>query len=366
MTRNGQVLISEGGSGQSRAALAAVRALRAAGYETTVTMSGPLSLAGVSRDCSRRVRVPRADLDPAGYAAAMRAERSRRDYVAVLPASDAAMLAMELPVDRFLNKVACADGARRVGLEVPPTQVFASRAELLESAAHLPYPVVVKPAIKYFAAQRVDGPDELRRLPEAAAQLLVQPFLGDRLHGLLGVMWQGSLVAAVHLRYLRIWPLPCGTVAAAETIAPDPDLEDRIEALASGYDGLIHADMAGPYLLDLNPRVHASLPVAVASGTNLVALYCDLLRGQSVARRRGRSGFFFRHAEADIRSVIHQVRRRTMTLGEAVRALRPRRGAVHSVLSLRDPLPVIARFGFLLQRVLGGGRGHGRRVVFDR
>ena len=39
------VLISEGGSGESRAAVAAVRALATEGYKPAVTVSGGLSLA---------------------------------------------------------------------------------------------------------------------------------------------------------------------------------------------------------------------------------------------------------------------------------------------------------------------------------
>src|SRR5882724_607136 len=82
------VLISEGGSGASRAAVAAVRALAAAGYQTTVTESGDRSLAGASHDCARRVTVPRVDADAAKYAAAVRAELATRPYVTTFFTTD--------------------------------------------------------------------------------------------------------------------------------------------------------------------------------------------------------------------------------------------------------------------------------------
>lgn len=363
MTERPRVLVSEGASGQSRAALAAVRALAKTGYEPHVTMSGPLSLAGASRYCRRRIRVPEASSDPAGYARAIRREVARYGYLAVLPASDAALIALDLPVDRFLDKAKCAQLARQVGLAVPPTEVFESHQHLLDSANRLPYPVVVKPAIKHFAARRIEGPADLKSLPQATTQLLVQPFLGDQLHGILGLAWNGRLLATVHLEYLRIWPLPCGTVAAAQTLPPDHELEEKLEQLVAGYNGLLHADLAGDYLLDLNPRVHATLPVAVAAGANLVAMYCDLLRGREVAPRRGREGILFRHREGDLRSIAHLVRRGKLTARQAFSALRPRRGTVHSVGSLRDPLPMAARVGFAAMRIARHGqRGEPPRI----
>ena len=45
------VLVTEGGDGQSRAAVAAVRALAADGYRPAVTEYDGLSLAGASRHC---------------------------------------------------------------------------------------------------------------------------------------------------------------------------------------------------------------------------------------------------------------------------------------------------------------------------
>jgi hypothetical protein len=55
------VLVSEGGYGASRAAVAAVRALAGAGYRAAVTETNGRSLAGASRACARRVTVPRVE-----------------------------------------------------------------------------------------------------------------------------------------------------------------------------------------------------------------------------------------------------------------------------------------------------------------
>jgi hypothetical protein len=347
-----RVLVTEGGSGQSRAAVAAVRALSAEGYEPVVSVSGGRSMAAASRDCARRVRLPLAD--EAGYADAVREELSRHPYLTVLPTSDSAIIALGAPGQDLLDKIRAADRARAAGLPVPPSRVFSSLDEVMAARGGFEYPVVVKPAIKKYSASRIDAPDELPGVLAEEGPVIVQPYLSEQLHGVLGVAWEGSLVAAVHIRYLRIWPLPCGTVAAAETVTPDEDLEGRLTSLLGGYQGIFHVDLAGPYVLDVNPRVHATLPLAVVAGANLVSLYCDLLRGRRVPTVRGRSGHFFRWIEGDVRSVIRSVRNGHVGLGPALQALRPRRGAVHGYESLRDPGPLFARFRYLPSRLRRG------------
>jgi hypothetical protein len=137
----------------------------------------------------------------------------------------------------------------------------------------------------------------------------------------------GKGVASWHRRHTRISPFPRGTAAAAETVSPEVDLECRREALLAGYQGFFHLGLAGPYLLDVNPRVHATLPVGISAGVNLVALYCDLycdlLRGRSVEPVRAPPGHFYRWIEGDVRSVLESVRNGRMSvLSASARSLR--------------------------------------------
>ncbi len=339
------VLVS--GPDQSRAAVVAVRGLAAAGYRAAVTVSGKASLAAASRYCLRRVAVPSADVDPAGYAAAVRAELASHNYLTVLPASDIAAIALERPESRFMDKLYTAQQATLAGLMIPPSRVFDSYAALRAAESELTYPVIVKPAVKRFLAERADRPEQLARVADLPGRLIVQPFLNDPLHGLLGLTWRGRLVAAVHFRYLRIWPFPAGTVAAAETVTPDYRLEERFGRLLAEHDGLFHADLAGPYLLDLNPRIHATLALAAASGVDLLADYCALLEDRAPEAVRGRPGVFYRWMEGDLRSLIRGVREGRISLPTALLAARPRRRTAHGLESLRDPGPFLERFRFL-------------------
>src|SRR5881275_3227822 len=96
------VLITDGGSGQARSTLAAVRALGVAGYRPAVTVTGPHSLAGASRFCGRRVPVP--PVEDSGFAPAVKDEIESRPYVALLASSDAAILALGADGRQFVHK----------------------------------------------------------------------------------------------------------------------------------------------------------------------------------------------------------------------------------------------------------------------
>lgn len=350
------VLVSEGLDGESRAALSAVRALDGAGYCVTVTETAGRSLAGASKSCTRRVTVPQVEGFGTAYAEAVRAELATRDYLTTFIATDAALLALDAPVRHLLDKAKSAELARAAGIESPPTEVFESGEALRNAAAELTYPLVVKPALKLSTAQIYDSASDLEAgVPDTIGRALVQPVIKDAFHGLTGLAYQGRLVATVHTRYLRLWPQPCGTVAAALTTQPDLDLEERVAAMLRDYDGPFHLDMVGPYLLDVNPRIHATLPLALRGGANIVAMYCDLLQGRTVPTVRVAPGLLFRWMEGDLRSLWWNARRGTKP-SETFAALVPRRGTVHSFSTPSDPGPTIARAGYMLRRLASGLR----------
>jgi hypothetical protein len=362
------VLISEGAGGESRAAVAAVRSLARAGYRPSVTESGgSRSLAGASRSCARRVRVPLVEGDGTAYAEAVRAELATRDYLTSFITTDAALLALDAPVRQLLDKAKSAELAAAAGIESPPTEVFETAEALLGAARRLVYPVVVKPALKLSAALIIDSPSGLEAaLPDDPGRVLVQPVVQEPFHGLSGVTYNGRLVAAMHIRYLRMWPQPCGTVAAAVTTAPDPDLEARVTAMLRDYNGPFHLDFVGPYLLDVNPRIHATLPLAMRGGANLPAMYCELLQGRTVPAVRVAPGLRFRWMEGDLRSLLWNARHHRITPAKALSALVPRKGTVHSFATLADPGPALVRAGYMLRRVGAGAKRASSAAASDK
>jgi hypothetical protein len=346
------VLVTDGGTGQGRSALAAVRALAAAGYRAAVTTSGPHSLAAASRHCHRRLAVPPVH-DP-GYADTVRAELASGDYLTVLPASDGALLELGTPVPHLIDKSSLGRAAAEVGLATPEGSVYLTPEDLQHGAGDLPYPVVVKPTISRFTAARIDGPRDLSRFASEDGPFLVQPFVDEPLRSLAGVIWRGRLVAAVHQRYLRIWPASCGGACAAETVEPDIAIEGQVSDLLAGYEGVFHVQFAGGLLLDVNPRIYGSHPLAERAGVNLVGIACDLVRGIPAPEGvlRARPGVFYRSLEGDIRNRIRAVRRREIGVVEALSSLRPRPRTAHGPESLSDPKPMAARASFAARRLL--------------
>jgi ATP-grasp in the biosynthetic pathway with Ter operon len=341
------VLVTDHGYSQSRTTLVAVRALSAAGYRPAVTRFDRWSIAAASRHAARRVR-----LQGPGFAEAVRRELAAHHYLMVLPTSDVAVLALGASGAELLDKRSLASAAARVGLASPPTREYADPTRLLEAAVAFDYPVVVKAPLSTFRPFRATGPEDLRLIGRAGGPLLVQPYLPNPLRAVSGVMWRGQLTAVVHQRYIRTWPPECGGASVAETVAPDRELEERLVALLAAHQGLFMAQFMGPYLLDLNPRPYGSLPLAVAAGANLPALYCDLLSGRNPSTRpvRARPGVRYRWLEGDIRTLARRMRGGDLSLAGAVGQLLHRADPAATVETWRDPWPAAVRLAYAMSR----------------
>lgn len=342
---NPWVLVVDSGSGQNRAALAAVRALAMAGYRSAVTVSSEPALAAVSKYCHRVVPTP--NVGSPGFAAAVQAETASHAYLGVMPASDAALIALSTPEAAFVNKEKLAKRAADVGLNVPPHRVFDSVHSLANAAKDLDYPLVVKSALKvsilHRPARRMESPADLEQLRGTATPLIVQPYILGEMHSLAGVMWRRRLVVAVHQRHLRIWPPICGDACAALTIAPDEESVRKVERLLTTYEGVFQAEFVGKYLLDINPRVYGSLPLAVTAGANLVGVYWDRVRGLPFEQTTPRLGVKYYWWEGDMRNMLSRWRAGDIRTSEAVRALRTTTGIRAVREFLDDPRPAMAR-----------------------
>ena len=341
------VLVTDGGNGQSRSALAAVRALGAAGHDVHVTTTGPVSVPGWSRHCRRQIRTP--VVTSAAYAAAIDALRAQVDYAAVFPASDAALLALDWPGSSLVHKLEVARSAERAGFPVAAQRSFDAAAQLLDAAEVLPYPVVVKTEARQSpsgpAVWRADEPADLAPARGRPGPFVVQEWLTGGMRAVAGVIWDGELRAVAHQEYLRTWPRACGVASAARTTGPDLELEGRLPQLLAGYDGIFQVQLIGDHVIDINPRVYGSMALGVRAGVNLPSLVCRLHQGDGdlAAPRRARSGVRYRWLEGDVRHVVQAVGDGQVGLAAAAGALLPRPGTAHGDVSATDPLPTAAR-----------------------
>jgi predicted ATP-grasp superfamily ATP-dependent carboligase len=265
------------------------------------------------------------------------------------------LVALDQPGADLVDKATLAKRAADAGLRTPATHDFPTPDAVLASADDLDFPLVVKAAVKTRpseVASRVDSPAELSAAVERlSGPVVVQPFAVGAMRAVCGVLSHGRLLAAVHQRYVRIWPPDCGTASAAVTTPPDLDLEERLPRLLEGHDGVFQVQLIGDEVIDVNPRVYGSLPLAVAAGANLPAIAHRATTGRvSPGIVRGAPGVRYQWLEGDLRAVVHGVRAGDLGLVAAGRALLPRRGTAHSVESLRDPGPGLARLADVLRR----------------
>lgn len=354
--------------------LAAVRALRAAGYAPWLAVTEPGTYAARSRAVAGTVSVPNPSFDGKGFVRELAAAAARLSIAAVLPSGETHFLAL---ADRYANFAGIALGApsresgaratdkallsklaAAAGLQTPPT-AKAVRGDG-KTVSVFGFPAIVKPL-----RSKIRNPDgtvsawsacyaSTERAAEEALgafpgrEGLIQPYIPGQLVSVSGVSWEGELVCALHQASPRIWPMPTGVSAYAETIPPDAERERGVGRLlrAIGWSGLFQAqfirDPRGVhYLIDLNPRIYGSLALAVAAGLNLPGIWVDLLLGRQPNVGGYRVGTRFRHEEKDVRALARILLVDGGGRWRALRGFVPRRGTAHAVFSVRDPIPLL-------------------------
>ena len=348
-----------------------MRALRAANYAPYLAVDKPGTYASRSRATAGTVRVPNPDFDSEGFVRTLAATAKRLGVAAVLPSSDSHFLALagreadfagvalgtpsRETVDQATDKALLAELAEAAGLRTPPTKFVRGGSE---AANGFGYPAIVKPlrsrvqnqdgTIATYSAHYVPNGQIQQALDFlGGGEALVQPYIPGVLIGVAGVSWEGELVCALHQASVRIWPVPVGGSAYAETIAPNAELEQGIGRLLRriGWSGLFHVQFirgscGEHFLIDLNPRIYGSLALASGAGLNLPQIWADLLLGRQPDIGSYRVGVGFRQEEKDARALA----RLLLTKGGrrcALRGLWPRRGTSHAIFSLRDPVPLL-------------------------
>lgn len=338
-----RALVSDGSDANTRDCVVAIRALATAGYPVAVTVTEGSWKSGSSRYVDEKIVLPPAGNSGFDRDLSRLVETGR--FAGVIPASEAVAQSLGAIGSDLMDKAVLERRAVEVGIAIVPSQRFDSVASLLKASSSIEYPVVVKPVVRSFKAVRIDEQSELeRRIPEDVP-LLAQPYVVGQVQVVSGVMWHGTVHSAVQERWERIWPRDCGLGAAATSVEVDEEIVARLGRLMSSYEGLFSAQFIEGRLIDLNLRAHSSMPLAVAAGVNPPSIYLDLLRGEEPDPKRGRPGCRYRWISGELKGVARDLRAGSMSLAEARAILRPRSRTVHSMFSLRDPVPFLLRLG---------------------
>jgi predicted ATP-grasp superfamily ATP-dependent carboligase len=309
--------------GNQRSALAIVRALGRRGATVIVGDEEPVSLASVSKHCTRRVSYPSPYQNRDAF------ERFLLDFVA------REKVDVVLPVTDVTTHSACALQDRleaHTALAVPPFDAFelvTHKGRLMEYAAshdvpvprthcvdglesldqvvdQVQYPAVVKPVRSQVRTEEgwmagqvhyAHSPSELRALYRdheylAAHQSLIQQRIVGAGIGVFVLFDRGELVADFAHRRLREKPPGGGVSVLCESEPVAGPLRDHaIRMLAPlRWHGVAMLEYKQDlrtgecFLIEVNGRFWGSLQLAVDAGVDFPALACELARGHRPQR----------------------------------------------------------------------------------
>ena len=268
-------------------------------------------------------------------------------------------------LQRVRNKSLLEDTAAGAGLKTPGLMFQGTAGEL--AGRSFSWPVVVKPARPVSGlktARLALGPEQLRSLlhglPPDEPLLVQERVRGPLVSIELVIDREGRLAARFQQVTRRTWPSAAGSIALATSVEPDEGLVSRTAAMLAdlGYWGLAQVDFVetpdGYTLLDVNPRFYRCMPLAIACGTNLPALWHAVAVGRPVGPPgRYRTGMTYRWLEADVVAAARGAPARLFQ-----RSPRPSTGAAWAP---GDPLPgVLLGISAVVSRVLRVVRVRGR------
>lgn len=327
-------------------------------------------------DCTgARVLIPSAD----ATVAVIRQHREQLEQGISIP------LAKEPALGMAVNKEQTLEVARKLGVGVPKGVNVRAVSEVKAAMREIGLPAVVKPVESWVSGEQrgarftpllVTTAEEAQRAVEELTSLggmtLFQQFLSGRREAMSFLYANGQMYARFAQWARRTDPPLGGTSVLRQSIAIPADIGEQAEHLVreielEGYSEVeFRRDDAGnPHLMEINPRLSASVEIAVRSGVDFPYLLYQWARGDRINDVNGyRVGTWMRYLGGDIATTAASIRQRGRPgVTPPAWAIRDFCASFfvpmkYDYLDMKDPLPVwAATIGFprsLLQR---GGKG---------
>jgi predicted ATP-grasp superfamily ATP-dependent carboligase len=242
-------------------------------------------------------------------------------------------LAREPALGIALNKEQTLEIASQLRFGVPRGVHIQAVNEVPSALREVGLPAVIKPVESWvwrvpaqqgarLVSQLVTTADEARSAVEAltsfGGSVLVQQFLAGRREAVNFLYAHGQVYARFAQWARRTLPPLGGTSVFRQSIAIPPDTGEQSERLVreielEGYSEVEYRrDAAGkPYLMEINPRLSASIEVAVRSGVDFPYLLYQWARGEPITRVEGyREGQWMRYLAGDIMTTIQALQQR--------------------------------------------------------
>jgi predicted ATP-grasp superfamily ATP-dependent carboligase len=301
------ILITDG---ESRAALAAVRSLGAAGHRVTAAGVRTPCLAQTSHHCHAVAAYRDPERDEDGFVDDIVKHAQDHGPDVVLPIAELSTrllatnrhrlpLATRLPiaaaadVDGVCDKLKVTTVAARLGIPVPRTTVVQSPEALVEMPDFPGFPVVVKPrssrvrtpegwfssGVRYATSRKQLLEDLRRRRPAEFPLMLQERIVGPGL-GVFLCYARGRVVARFCHRRIREKPPSGGVSVLSESVPMDPRAEASSVALLDHFswsgpamvEFKIDNRTGTPVLMEINGRFWGSLQLAIDAGVDFPAI----------------------------------------------------------------------------------------------
>jgi predicted ATP-grasp superfamily ATP-dependent carboligase len=288
-----------------------IRSLGRRGWHVVAASPERNSLGLRSRYAAHRLIYPSPGRQPAAFVEALAIAATHRRADLIMPLSETAVVALTRHRNLLPRsvRVAMADSqafevaldkrrtlalALELSIPVPRTAVGFQVAHLVEEAARMHPPFVLKPS---SPRRRIRGHSRLgtlhaRDLHQVASQaarllpdddgVLIQEFVPGHGVGVNLLMRDGRPVLAFQHRRLRELPVWGGASALRESVPLDPNLLSDATALlgALRWTGLAMVEFRvaqdGYHLMEINGRAWGSIALAVAAGVDFPAAAAEL------------------------------------------------------------------------------------------
>lgn len=251
-----------------------------------------------------------------------REEIERRTAVAL--AKDAAL---EIAID----KKQTLELAEQLGVGVPRGVVVKAADEVSAAIHEIGLPAVVKPIESWLWGEQqgvrlicklVTTAEEAREAVEEltlyGGSVLFQQFLSGKREAVSFLYAKGEVYARFAQWAKRMQPPLGGTSVFRQSIAVPQDIGEQAEQLVraidlEGYSEVeFRRDSEGkPYIMEINPRLSASVEVAVRAGVDFPYLLYQWARGERLERVTSyRTGGWMRYLEGDLLTTFQTISQR--------------------------------------------------------
>lgn len=302
----------------------------------------------LSRWCQQKFIIPSYEQGTEVYLAHLEQILSSMDTRVLITSSDGSMalirqhreqlerrariaLAKEPALAIAINKDQTLAIARSLGIAIPLGVKVGSVNEVSAALREVGLPAVVKPVESWvwgkqrgerLVSRLVTTPDEAKRAVEEltgeGGSILFQQFLSGRREA-VSFLYAGDNIYARFAQWAkRTQPPLGGTSVLRQSITVPPDIGKQAECLVreiglEGYSEVeFRRDGTGtPYLMEINPRLSASVEVAVRAGVDFPYLLYQWANEEPIECVKDyRIGIWMRYLQGDIITTVQALHQR--------------------------------------------------------